>query len=406
MGGCSRTATTIAAAIFGISTLGFSTPGWAQKSYQGHISDIESTDSKTNSLTATTSSSKTGSSTTASSTSTASRETHGRLLTLPEGIALAKLALTEPEDPDDQPDCSHLVHQIFQVKGFDYPYVPSFTLYDGVPEFQRVSTPQPGDLIVWQGHVGIVIDPLEHSFYSSVGSGFQTEQYDSDYWRGRGPSRFYRYLVGAPTDVATLRKPPQRLATKTLNENAENDNQEPANNATASAGSLRRVATNVSDRDSVKAFQVPESIPIPSAQAKPTSEGVSEAISELTNASGGVLRMDSTTSSSSVVIFDQLRIEKMDIKRDKGWAEVRVDYRVELNQGQLKNQRHSEKRRWELRRTQDGWMVMKPADRTYVSADVAEQVISERLYKLTKKSSDKNHGEQANLARLLDAVFN
>src|SRR5260370_32967385 len=239
MGGCSRTATTIAAAIFGISTLGFSTPGWAQKSYQGHISDIESTDSKTNSLTATTSSSKTGSSTTASSTSTASRETHGRLLTLPEGIAIAKLALTQPEDPDDQPDCSHLVHQISQVKGFDYAYVPSFTLYDGVPEFQRVSTPQPGDLVVWLGHVGIVIDPLEHSFYSSVGSGFQTEQYDSDYWRGRGPSRFYRYLVGAPTDVAALRKPPQRPGTKTLNENAVNDTHQPANNATAAAGSLR-----------------------------------------------------------------------------------------------------------------------------------------------------------------------
>jgi hypothetical protein len=405
MEGCSRTATTIAVAIFGISMLGLSTLGWAQKPYQGHISDMESTDSKTNSLTATTSSSKTGSSTTAISTSTASRETHGHLLTQHEGLALAKLALTEPEDPDDQPDCSHLVHQIFQAEGFDYPYVPSFTLYDGVPEFQRVSTPQPGDLIVWQGHVGIVIDPLEHSFYSSVGSGFQTEQYDSDYWRGRGPSRFYRYLVGASTDVATLRKPPQWQAPKTLNENAENDNQDPANNAIASAGSLRRVATNVGDRDSVKPFQVPESIPIPSAQAKPTSESVSEAISELTNASGGVLRMDGTTS-SSVVIFDQLRIEKMEIKRDKGWAEVRVDYRVELNQGQLKNQRHSEKRRWELRRTRDGWMVMKPADRTYVPADVAEQVISERLYKLTKKSSDKNRGEQANLARLLDAVFN
>src|SRR5260370_3063274 len=199
MGGCSRTATTIAAAIFGISTLGFSTPGWAQKSYQGHISDIESTDSKTNSLTATTSSSKTGSSTTASSTSTASRETHGLLLTVPEASALAKLALTEPEEPDDQPDCSHLVHQICQVKGFDYPYVPSFTLYDGVPEFQRVSTPQPGDLIVWQGHVGIGVAPLEHSLYSSVGSGFQTGQYNSDYWRGREPSRFYRYLGGAPT---------------------------------------------------------------------------------------------------------------------------------------------------------------------------------------------------------------
>jgi len=401
----SRSVTTMAAIIFAVGTLGLNAPGWAQKSFPGRITDIASNDGKADSSITTTSSTLT-----TASSMTASRQISGRPLTRSEGLALVKVALTQPDSPDEQPDCSHLVHQIFQAGGLDYPYAPSFTLYDGITEFQRVSTPQPGDIVVWQGHVGMVVDPEEHSFYSSVGSGFETERYDSDYWRGRGPSRFYRYLAGASTDIAALKKPPQRPAAQIPNEenSAENNSQQPASSliASKSTGDLRRPASSTNDYASTKPFQVPLSIPVPSTQAKPTSDDVNEAISELTNASGGVLRTDALAASSSVVIFDQLRIEKTEVKRDKGWAEVRVDYRVELNQGKLQSQHHSEKRRWELQRKPDGWTVVRPADRIYVPTGIAEQVISERLYRLTRKSSDKNRSEQASLARLLDAVFN
>jgi hypothetical protein len=174
---------------------------------------------------------------------------------------------------------------------------------------------------------------------------------------------------------------------------------------------LHRAAVRSSADNTGTSFQIPEEIAIPASDAqsgaRPTAGTVSEAISELTSQSSGILRSgDLAALSAPVVIFDQLRVEKVEIHHDKSWANVRIDYRVELNQGQVKSQRHSDKRRWELQQTEDGWVAVNPQDRIYVPAEKAAQIVSERLYKLTRKSSDKNRSQQANLARLLDAVFN
>ncbi|HEX2329560.1 MAG TPA: NlpC/P60 family protein [Candidatus Angelobacter sp.] len=90
-------------------------------------------------------------------------------------------------------DCSHLVHDLFQRAGMDYDYAPSDTLFDGIPEFHRVYKPQPGDLVVWHGHVGIVVNPDDHSFISALRSGVKIAQYDSNYWKRKGTPRFLRY---------------------------------------------------------------------------------------------------------------------------------------------------------------------------------------------------------------------
>ena len=91
-------------------------------------------------------------------------------------------------------DCSHLVHAIYQKAGFPYSYVSSDDLYDGVEGFQRVSEPEPGDLVVWRGHAGIVIRPSRHVFFSFLHAGPGIDDYTSRYWRGRGQPRFYRYV--------------------------------------------------------------------------------------------------------------------------------------------------------------------------------------------------------------------
>lgn len=91
-------------------------------------------------------------------------------------------------------DCSHLVHAIYDEAGFPYDYAPSSEIYSGVEGFQRVKHPGPGDLIVWQGHVGIVIKPSQHLFFSYLRSGAGTDDYDAPYWRHRGRPRFYRYV--------------------------------------------------------------------------------------------------------------------------------------------------------------------------------------------------------------------
>jgi hypothetical protein len=92
-------------------------------------------------------------------------------------------------------DCSHLVHDIYAHAGFPYDYATSRDLYDGVEAFRRVYNPLPGDLVVWRGHVGIVIDPDEHKFLSELRTGVKVSQYDSRYWQRRGHPRFYRYAL-------------------------------------------------------------------------------------------------------------------------------------------------------------------------------------------------------------------
>src|SRR6266853_5819691 len=137
-----------------------------------------------------------------------------RLLNVDEGQTVVNTALEQSAHARPKPDCSHLVHQIYELSGFPYPYVSSFDLYEGVDNFRRVSTPRPGDLVVWPGHVGIVMDGIEHSFYSSVRSGLRTEFYDGPYWRTLGRPRFYRYVLpGSASLTATNASAPANIST-------------------------------------------------------------------------------------------------------------------------------------------------------------------------------------------------
>jgi cell wall-associated NlpC family hydrolase len=99
-------------------------------------------------------------------------------------------------------DCSHLVHELYRRAGLAYEYVNSEQLYDGVPGFRQVEEPVAGDIIVWRGHMGVVVDPLLHSFLSGLRTGVKIAAYDSHYWKGRGVPRFFRYTGG--DDVVDL----------------------------------------------------------------------------------------------------------------------------------------------------------------------------------------------------------
>jgi cell wall-associated NlpC family hydrolase len=94
-------------------------------------------------------------------------------------------------------DCSHLVHSIYQRAGFPYPYADSEDLYAGATSFQRVAHPRAADLVVWHGHVGIVIRPGRHQFFSLLSTGPGIADYRSHYWKSRGQPRFYRYVKSA-----------------------------------------------------------------------------------------------------------------------------------------------------------------------------------------------------------------
>jgi cell wall-associated NlpC family hydrolase len=92
-------------------------------------------------------------------------------------------------------DCSHLVHYLYTRAGLPYSYAPSHQLYSGVRGFRHVREPRAGDLIAWRGHVGIVVDPQQHSFLSALRSGVKVSSYASRYWQRKGAPRFLRYAL-------------------------------------------------------------------------------------------------------------------------------------------------------------------------------------------------------------------
>src|ERR1700680_1290937 len=124
--------------------------------------------------------------------------THGvHSLTRAEGLAIVRVAMNS-RHPRTRYDCSHFVNGLYRRAGFPYKYASSSELYAGVAEFRRVSSPQAGDLAVWPGHAGIVVNPVEHSFLSVLHTGPGVGKCDSTYGRRRRRPRFLRYVEEAP----------------------------------------------------------------------------------------------------------------------------------------------------------------------------------------------------------------
>ena len=119
-------------------------------------------------------------------------------LTPDDGMAVIAAALDAKVHRDSAHDCSHLVHAIYEQAGFPYAYASSDDLYDGLEGFRLVAQPQPGDIIVWPGHAGIVVRPSRHVFFSFLTAGPGIDDYHSRYWIGRGQPRFYRYVKNDP----------------------------------------------------------------------------------------------------------------------------------------------------------------------------------------------------------------
>ena len=75
-----------------------------------------------------------------------------------DGLAILTAALDSRHRIVTRHDCSHFVHDLYEQAGYSYEYASSDDLYVGVDEFRLVTRPQPGDLAVWHGHVGIVVN--------------------------------------------------------------------------------------------------------------------------------------------------------------------------------------------------------------------------------------------------------
>jgi len=316
-------------------------------------------------------------------------------------------------------DCSHVVHQIYADAGFEYPYVSSFELYAGNENFARVRHPQPGDLVAWPGHVGIVMEPAEHSFYSLVSTGLEAQNYDGPYWRSRGTPRFYRYKV-ENTAIQTASNAP--ASSRISNSVRQHDSgtlieERSAADAAASHRPPKAASAAAYDPPDPRApkvasakFEVTRSILITAKNKQPTKAEVAQGISELSSASGNLLREDDPAKlAAPVVVFERLQVERLELKRDHGWAHLLLDSRATLSGGEADYTRKREKVLWELHRTGSGWEAIAPMNRTYVLQDVAVKNLAAQLAHVAEaESSAAQRGavlqRESQLAKLISGL--
>ena len=101
-------------------------------------------------------------------------------------------------------DCSHFVYQVFnaaRAKTAPKDSSPQVLHYRNTSTiessglFIAVEMPKPGDLILWGGHVGIVVDAKTGTFIGAqTSTGEATAYYNSGYWATKAGKHFLRFV--------------------------------------------------------------------------------------------------------------------------------------------------------------------------------------------------------------------
>lgn len=312
-----------------------------------------------------------------------------RLVSREEGAAIAQFTLQRWPKIQDKPDCSHLVHDIYAEAGLDYDYAASSEIFDGVDSFRRVQKSQPGDLVVWRGHMGIVIDPEDNSFYSSVLSGFSVSRFDSSYWLSRGPRRFYRYIIN---DVQSTR----------LLERAANGKTYVA--AVRSAPYQARFVTNNTDRESKSldwdapergateplAYPIRLADPVtPSASnSKPTMDQIRSAFIKLSDSNAQAL-LESGVVNGPIEIVSSFELGRTETRNGALWVEFKINKIASFADGNLRmSPIHATERVRLLLLMQGGhWTLTDQANRVFLLRQDAVTMIAGRLARLSRSSN-------------------
>jgi hypothetical protein len=330
-----------------------------------------------------------------------------RPLTLSEGLAILGVALDSRYHADFPSDCSHFVHGLYERAGFLYEYASSSDLYAGIDEFRRVASPQPGDLAVWRGHAGIVVNPVQHSFFSVLRSGPGVDSYDSPYWKQRGHPRFFRYAKPVPrgalsTSIRTVSWQPTGNIEphQTAAEALVFDISEESSSETGSS-------TKLADNQPVNT-KTPRVVVLNSGRHK--SDQVSAAFLQVCNDSEEMLRgRDLFKSDQSLVVFGHFEVKKVHSTGNQGWIEVQIDELVSFTGGKAEVlHKGLERQRWSLRRSDNkNWKLTPLRNAIYLPQHIAERILAHDLAQLTEDTSDNTskNQEKVELARLLGVLF-
>jgi hypothetical protein len=335
-----------------------------------------------------------------------------RLASAQEGEAIVQAAWELRHGLFPKPDCSHFVHAVYTQAGFEYEYAASRAIFAGIDVFRRVSKPQSGDVIVWQGHIGIVIDPREHSFYSAVTAGFAIQSYQSHYWIGRGLPRFYRFVINDVPD------PPPMLAnfnlrrstsgqvlsrlTQTLpvqppmlmqldqvlvqSDSSERSALESARVRTIQTRAQRPV---IEDRPAqIQAREVATNNTLMSDEVlvttrpAPAKKEVLAAVHRSVDANGErLLQGGSLDTQPSVGVVDHFKIVAIDLQGNSGFADLEVTQVGAFEYGKAVPKRTTVTRQVILSRQEQaqGWVLVMPQDMICLDRYLAVRALAEHL---------------------------
>jgi len=327
-----------------------------------------------------------------------------RLLSPSEGETIVLAAWELRHGLPAKPDCSHFVHAIYTKAGFSYEYAQSADLFEGIDSFQRVKVPQAGDLVVWQGHVGIVVDPAEHSFYSSVISGFAIEDYRSNYWIGRGTPRFYRFVVddarGASlTARASAMASPAKPQADTVVAPAVAASVPDRRRETASANPPSESRSRYLETDENEAET--RDVVFVSLRDKPAkNEVVAAIVGTVDGRAAALAESIHLESARQVVVADGFKVVELKFKNNAGWAEVEVQQRAAFRFGSADPTPAKNRWRIALSRQDQVWVLLLPRSPLFLRHEVARTVLARHL--ATLPSADKHEREK--VEHILDGL--
>ena len=313
-------------------------------------------------------------------------ENNARPLTWREGAAIIENARQNSSQIDPEEDCSHLVHDIYELAGLHYTYVPSMDLYRGVDSFERVRRPQPGDLIVWRGHVGLVVNPSEHSFYSSLSTGPKVDTYDSPVWRRRGPVHFFRYLLHAGERIRFTPNSLRAAVDQSPSPSPELDSDPPNSPTKPAQASLKPEFTEVVFLN----------------RERPAKAAFEEALLQLWS-NPSEERQDRWEEASDVVIVEALKIERLHLQGSSGTADAKVRAAGHLTADAVDSRSSTQTVRFHLVRYKNGWRIDDASGRMYLSGNAAVIAVSDRLSGIARENASRS--EQVETANLLKAIL-
>ena len=346
-----------------------------------------------------------------------------------QGQAVADFALQSGPRVRPKPDCSHLVHLLYARAGLIYPYEDSRVLYRGVDDFERVKKPQPGDLAVWLGHVGIVLSPEEKTFLSSVRSGIITESWTAPHWARRGRPHFFRYRIGPSVNLELLASimddaPAARNADiRTASVQSEVQNKDVQNNdapdedaridptprsADARAPRTHRVASSPQDGPRDPAVNDPAAgsttfVATLRQRQTPSKREIVAAIQESANARAQELTGGRTLDlEHPVSVFDRVEVSKIRVKHESGSLTLNVSEVVSQEDGRVLVARTLERELSMVRR--DGvWRISDPRRRTYLPRDRALGVFEYQAETLLRRAP--NSSATRAVVKTLDRLY-